>query len=942
LKDSKAMDRYIRGSEWRKWDLQVQTIIDDEYVSLGAYYQNFKSNNEVKWNEYTTKVGGEENALMFDSREYFTNSTIAKAIRVNNYVRNFFSFVETFNPTLSCIGITDHNYFDECLLDEFINYSKHTELKIIPGVEINVNGIHMLIYFRKFILNQQTMSDSIKTFLNSIGINSRKTNEVLTITTVDITEVISKIRENQGIFIYSHCNTPNGLFQERQSTDRTLLATTFNFSPMNILQTQKKSSCTSLTSFIDSHSDYLKSGYCFTLGSDSRSLKDVGKPDPDDNMLWIKADTTFDGLKQIIYEPEERVRIQKRSPFEDRKKVFFDEVSLEGSVNFIVPDTKFYLNRELVAVIGGRGSGKSALLDLVAFLNEEHAKADQNDKPKLIEFYRNNIELKNPFPGFLLRAKLIDKDNNQRESTKKLENLESLSLPFLYIGQEQLSLIATDDKALTLKVCELISLNFSDIEKPQLIETARNVLSEISILREEIFDIHKKYFDFRNQMGFEHWLKNYIDKKQLQKKTLSSEETKKLLEEISKQIDRRLHLRDFLIDLENLIIKIKSHGVNEEITELNKTQKILYKENLQLIPAVEFDVQEKFIKLLQKKASEEISQLIKSIEEKKIKLSTLGIKEDITALVQSIEAIQGEISIAAKDLISYEEKIKLLREKVKERNSLYVDIIKQVKLSKETIDSKFLEFTKSRDDSSIDEQELFKNVISDIRIEGAIDFKQDIFCNYILDNCVDRRKFKSAQDIKEIIAGKDRDIVKDITLDLLGRWIENDLNTFLRGENFNEGGAKKLIDYLFTSWHEFIRVKAIARLKEIPTEKLSVGQRGTLLLKIYLATASVKQIFIVDQPEDNLDNHFIMNQLVPLIKKVKKIRQIILSTHNANLVVNADAEQVVVAQLDQEENKGYISGSIENPIINKKIKDILEGGEEAFRKRESKYGFGKI
>ena len=147
---------------------------------------------------------------------------------------------------------------------------------------------------------------------------------------------------------------------------------------------------------------------------------------------------------------------------------------------------------------------------------------------------------------------------------------------------------------------------------------------------------------------------------------------------------------------------------------------------------------------------------------------------------------------------------------------------------------------------------------------------------------------------------------------------------------------------IFIKWHDYIRVQAIAKLKQIPTNKLSVGKRGTLLLKIYLATASVKQIFVIDQPEDNLDNQFIMNQLVPMLREIKKTRQIILSTHNANLVVNADAEQVIVAQLDQTENKGYISGGIENSIINIKIKEILEGGEDAFKKRESKYGLGQI
>jgi len=218
---------------------------------------------------------------------------------------------------------------------------------------------------------------------------------------------------------------------------------------------------------------------------------------------------------------------------------------------------------------------------------------------------------------------------------------------------------------------------------------------------------------------------------------------------------------------------------------------------------------------------------------------------------------------------------------------------------------------------------------------------QEVFCKYVLDNCLDRRIIKTEEDLKAMIAKKNlKGQANDLTLDSIKKWIETDLMALVKSDMLNARGAQNLISYLFMNWDEFIAVRTIVSLNGIPTDRLSVGQRGTLLLKIYLATATAKQIFIVDQPEDNLDNSFIMNELVPLIRQVKKIRQIIISTHNANLVVNADSEQVIVAQLD---NKGdYISGSIENPTINNLIKEILEGGEEAFRSRENKYGMRSL
>ena len=81
---------------------------------------------------------------------------------------------------------------------------------------------------------------------------------------------------------------------------------------------------------------------------------------------------------------------------------------------------------------------------------------------------------------------------------------------------------------------------------------------------------------------------------------------------------------------------------------------------------------------------------------------------------------------------------------------------------------------------------------------------------------------------------------------------------------------------------------------------------------------------------------FITKELVMLLKRIRKYRQIILVTHNANIVVNSDSDQVIVAN-NVEGKISYISGSLENPKINGKICEILEGGKTAFKKRRNKY-----
>ena len=117
-------------------------------------------------------------------------------------------------------------------------------------------------------------------------------------------------------------------------------------------------------------------------------------------------------------------------------------------------------------------------------------------------------------------------------------------------------------------------------------------------------------------------------------------------------------------------------------------------------------------------------------------------------------------------------------------------------------------------------------------------------------------------------------------------------------------------------------------------EKLELKWR----CRIKLATDTFGLPFVFDQPEDDLDNDFIANELVKMFTDIKKYRQVIIVTHNANLCVNADADQIIVAA-NKDEILSYATGALENPNIRESVYNILEGGEEAFLKREQKYAF---
>jgi ABC-type lipoprotein export system ATPase subunit len=149
--------------------------------------------------------------------------------------------------------------------------------------------------------------------------------------------------------------------------------------------------------------------------------------------------------------------------------------------------------------------------------------------------------------------------------------------------------------------------------------------------------------------------------------------------------------------------------------------------------------------------------------------------------------------------------------------------------------------------------------------------------------------------------------------------------------------ALGLYDYIFSLG--YLKPRYALRMGTKELSELSPGERGTLLLVFYLLVDKDDIPLVIDQPEENLDNQTVYDLLVPSIKDARQRRQIIIVTHNPNLAVVCDADQVIHADLDKANHykMSYTSGGIENPVINKAIVDILEGTMPAFKNRDSKY-----
>jgi ABC-type lipoprotein export system ATPase subunit len=137
----------------------------------------------------------------------------------------------------------------------------------------------------------------------------------------------------------------------------------------------------------------------------------------------------------------------------------------------------------------------------------------------------------------------------------------------------------------------------------------------------------------------------------------------------------------------------------------------------------------------------------------------------------------------------------------------------------------------------------------------------------------------------------------------------------------------------------FVAPRYRLALGERPLEELAPGERGILLLIFYLIVDKSELPLIIDQPEGNLNNQSIYEHLVPVFRRAKETRQIIMVSHNPNMVVGADADQIVHAQFDASSTVrlSYVSGALENPQFRNFTIDKLEGTRPAFNERTDAY-----
>ena len=660
---------------------------------------------------------------------------------------------------------------------------------------------------------------------------------------------------------------------------------------------------------------------CFH-GCDAHSNDKIFNPD-DNRYCWIKADPTFDGLIQILYEPEERIKISDKNPilefdkpyisnikFKSNLSVFQDEDDLNFLQNEGIP-----LNQNLVTIIGGRGEGKSMLTDYVAssFIGQEHSKEgifNKNGEVNLSYHKSNQSE-----------ADIINFDLT--EDKKAVE--------FIYINQGRLkTLVEKKDKQFQLanSIRKLAKLKEPEFDK----ELDKQILDSL-----ENFHELNRFFGTKDEEGN---LINSIEYLESQEKAINdfisnitTSENKDKLEKYSENLRNRNNLNSKLKELNELEISL-NNSVEELNREISKVNGEVSKITLIELSALkkQFDEIVAWKSELQKEI-ENISVTISAVKEE-----FKDYKGDLTTLLNDIDKFQKNLSEIRENIAiskSKNEQLTKFKKKIFFSDTGHISLIDKIKTDYESQVSELLknwaEFkdVDSKERLNPSQKAIMKNLLTDLEIEVKIDFYIEKFYSLIY-HSIDGAKWRIKGNVE---AQKNAFQITD--LDSFYDFLRTKYEDFYDSDNIHSKTLKNIF-FKESERKQYLKVFPILKYKGKDLNKISVGQKGTVYLKMMLATEAFSKPIIFDQPEDDLDNEFIMQNLISLFKELKQYRQVIIVTHNANLVVNADAEQVIVASnIDGELN--YVSGSLENQLINSKICQILEGGELAFEKRRRKY-----
>lgn len=732
---------------------------------------------------------------------------------------------------------------------------------------------------------------------------------------------------------------------------------------------------------------------------------------------WIKADTTFEGFLQVIHEPKERIFVGEVPPklllVNNNRTKYIKYIQIErkrdASLSEIWFDNKIPINNDLVAIIGNKGKGKSALTDTIGLLCNSKQHQDFTFLSSK-NFKRARDNKAKHFTAALIweSGASITKGLEEQVDEHQPELVKYIPQNFLEKICTQLGNVEESDFDHELKKVIFSHVEAADrLGKATLDDLISYKTSEanakIQILNQELSQINEQIvvLEEKNQPEYRLTIHNLLVQKQ---KELGALEQSKP-EEVTKP-ENSPETQHIIAEVTIAIEAAKKQlaAYDEEIT---LTQEELA-EQTQLI-----SIADRLLARL-----ENLEHQVKAfLEESQTDLQAVGILagDILTISIQKQPIIEKRKAFSEKKAVSEskldpgeidnfylkklvtEKQIEELQERLDEPNKKYQSYIATLeaweKGKNEILGNENMQDTIKFHEKQLEDLTAIPGKMIESRtlrlakskeihevIRHLADSYRELYApvhQFIERRPLAKDKFQLNFEVDIVDTGFEEGFFEIINRRVSGTFcgIEEGhkmLKDILQKHDFNtEAGIEAFLIEITDSLEndkrpeskpmrvveqirrnknvfdlynmifsvDYLKPRYALRMEDKELHQLSPGERGALLLIFYLLLDKDDIPLIIDQPEENLDNQTVYELLVPCMKDAKHRRQIIIVTHNPNLAVVCDAEQVICANLDKKSNyqMNYISGAIENPIINKAIVDILEGTMPAFNNRESKY-----
>ncbi len=953
------------GMRWFKCDFQVQTPEDAAH-----------------WGDPDTRLPEPRRPMVSPVPDAHGNVAPAKPdeLRLQEIAQAYLR--RCHEVGLELIGVTDHNFsqkkdprdwFMTHLVEQNKSVAKELgkqPLHILPGFEIDI-GYHVLCLFEP--AKKASHVWRINRLLCKLGLDENerfRQGQPMPLrrngANVSLKELIELVQEqHNGIVIAAHADQNDGLLNDPRNIEdyknHKLQALEVTANPpvrkiLDIVEGRDKAWARS-----DCHPAYV-------MSSDAKSLKRDANGEPAPNSIgyrhtWLKMSRpSVEALRQAFLDPQSRIQLSGTRPSDALRHPRITGVSVKGAK--FLADQELSFSENLNCVIGGRGSGKSSLLEYMRFaLNQDDAPGKDQDaslsrkRSQLKESLGEAAEIRIAFEaeggvGDTLVYVPSRKDGLQRRiEGREVFDLNTVTrqLQAQFFSQGELSRMTSgvQGQAQVLALIdassgsELLQLNAEERELKGTLKAlfqarrdARRLEQEISVAQQEVTELTR-------QLEARAALQGDSKRNQL------ALQARRFLASLQEQFKAEVAA----VDMARQSLMIQGTSLPDDAGAWPNAEWFASKEasleqaRAMLIGGINSALADYQLLVGELLGSDSTGPVLAAIEADQVAFRAAcaekGIQEEDIARLQELEEDRQVKLKFVTDRNAALSKVKLQAAEFEPTlMALHAVWRQQFDVRKQTADdiqSKVASNTVRLRTSFMNDLESFRQLWKrlaprDGRGKLARHWEEigdDLFGSW-------RTRGKEASPWETVVAGRTDNCVLP---NFYGQMVD-DLQPAMLKHLDSEDIQPIWEDIRLTRIGDGIDVDLLRDDQSVAgsmTGALSEGQRNTLLLNLMLARG-VGPI-VIDQPEDELDSSFIYKTLFTDLRSAKLKRQLIIATHNANLPVNADAELIYALEARDGQGQALAQGGLDRAHVSDAVLDIMEGSEQAFKRRSEKYHF---